>query len=263
MARIVKTENKLNAKIAKLKKSIAKKSTDTKAAKLKAMAQLQERIRKIRKLASLSQREALNRAGEKASQRLAKEVQKRLNVIKKNIQDRKNLVQSMKNLKQIIDQLPRSIRGDLNTLFPKLSSKLSLEAQYKLLNEAVARVEAKIDGYIRVEQRNRLGKAINRGLKTAATKGAELNIFQRIKDISQMSRDEALDISANIINKEELSPADVVTVFLHDNFGGASRADSGMTSTELRASAVAAEYILGNGKLLIDKRLEERGPTRL
>jgi len=258
LAQIVKVENKLNAKIAKLKKQITKNRTDAKAAKLEALGKLQERIRKIRSLAALSKREALKRAGEKASERLAKEVQKRLNIVKNNIQDRKNLVQSIKQLKQLIDQLPRSIRGDLNALFPKVSTKVSQEAQLKVLREAVSRIEAKIEGYVKVEQRKRLTKVIKRGVAQAKTRGAELNIFKRIDEISKMSRSEAFAVSNALMQKEELTPEEVVTVYLHDTFGGALKADSEINSLELRQSAREAERILRTGKLLIAERLEAR-----
>lgn len=260
LARLVRTENRLNAKIQKLEKSLAKNKTEAKAQKLAAMVKAELRLQKVRKLAALRQAEAVKRTREKAQERLAKEVQKRLRVIRRNLEDRRELINNTKRLQNIIQQLPRAIRGDLNALFKELSQKRSKGAQEKLLRKAVSRVEAKIEGFIKVEQRNRLTKLVARGKKLAKSKGAELKIFNRIQKIGVMDRDSALSERQEILSKDPLSNEDITNAFLLDTFGGMLKVKQGdsISAEEVRRAASAAQSILNTGKVLISERLQKR-----
>lgn len=256
-ARIVKLEDKFNAKIAKLKQQLKKNHTEAKAKKLEQAIKLKQKIADVKKLAALSKSDALKRQAEKASVRLGKEVAKRLNVVRKNLADRKNLVKATKDLKAIIQELPRSIRGDLNALFPKLSGKVSQEAQLKVLREALARVDAKIEGFVKIEQKKALAKTIVKGIKV---KGKELHVFKRIKEIAGMDRTEALELQAKLAEQENPSDADVLTIHLLGKYGGLMNTTiaDGTTAKEMTDAAKEAASIFKAGKFLMKERLEER-----
>jgi hypothetical protein len=147
LSRIVKTENRLGERIDKLKDQIKTNKTQSKVDKLASLVKAAEKLKRVKKLAQASKREALSAARAKFEAKLSTEVNKRLDVVKKNLADRRALTASTRELKQIIKELPRNVRGDLNTLFETLSKRRSPEAQAKVLQTAIAKVDAKIESF--------------------------------------------------------------------------------------------------------------------
>ena len=168
LARIVKTENALNAKISKLQTELKTQRTKAKLDQLEALVAAESRLQNAKETARIAQSKALARQAERFSNRLSKEIAKRMAVIRQNIQDRKNLVQSTKELRELLGELPRSIRGDINYLFSRLTMKKSQKAQLKVLTDAVKVIDKNIEEFNRKVFRSQLKQLVKKENKEIA-----------------------------------------------------------------------------------------------
>jgi len=134
-------ERRVEALRTRLDQTRARGAADLAQTRLRASEAVQaERIKRAR---------SEQKIREQAAKRFAKEVEKRLREVERRFAERKNLKQSIAELKDLTNMLPRAVRGDLNSYFKTISTKVSPEAQARVLDKAFQAILDKVESYRR------------------------------------------------------------------------------------------------------------------
>ena len=198
-------------------------------------------------------------------ERIALMAQRRVNDLMQKAQQRENVTETMKALERLTAQLPRQIRGDFKG-YGRISDIKGEEAQKRHLVKSARRMRKMLENYTIRSNRQAIDNTVKRVTKNRK-KPKELQIFDRIKEIGNMTKAKADEEADALLNKKDdqdrpvqLTRDEIEDVFLLKMFGGTLNSDETdkFTGAAMRKAREEADYILSAGRTRIKERLAER-----